>query len=46
MCSCCLWGGVWFSAGKADLGDDGAHSTNEKLDLSNYISGMVILSSR
>ena len=23
----------------ADLGDDGAHSTNEKLDVSNYISG-------
>jgi Cys-Gly metallodipeptidase DUG1 len=24
------------------LGDDGAHSTNEKLDLSNYISGTFV----
>lgn len=26
-------------------GDDGAHSTNEKLDLSNYISGTKLLGS-
>jgi len=25
------------------VGDDGAHSTNEKLDLSNYVSGMLRL---
>lgn len=27
--------------GKLIVGDDGAHSTNEKLDLSNYISGIL-----
>jgi Cys-Gly metallodipeptidase DUG1 len=27
----------------ANLGDDGAHSTNEKLDLSNYIQGICFL---
>jgi len=25
------------------VGDDGAHSTNEKLDLSNYVSGILKL---
>jgi acetylornithine deacetylase/succinyl-diaminopimelate desuccinylase-like protein len=43
MCCCCLWEGVVPLRSGADLGDDGAHSTNEKLDLSNYVSGIKLL---
>jgi hypothetical protein len=35
----CLWEEVLDFDTCLTLGDDGAHSTNEKLDLSNYISG-------
>jgi hypothetical protein len=40
MYFCCLWEGVFILRVVVLItGDDGAHSTNEKLDLSNYISG-------
>jgi Cys-Gly metallodipeptidase DUG1 len=35
---------LFFLGGRLmQVGDDGAHSTNEKLDLSNYISGIKLL---
>jgi len=41
----CRWDEVFFQIldGRLTTGDDGAHSTNEKLDLSNYISGIKLL---
>ena len=41
MSSCFLWEEVNIFVVKLISGDDGAHSTNEKLDLSNYISGIL-----
>src|SRR5579859_7555916 len=41
MSSCFLWEEVNIIVVKLISGDDGAHSTNEKLDLSNYISGIL-----